>query len=48
MNWKHILWSVIKAVFRLLLKLAVICFYILSSLLEVILRNINEYIKRRL
>ena len=46
MNWKAILWNMIKAVATLLFKMLVLCFYIVSSLVEVLLKHINKYIKR--
>lgn len=48
MKWKAALWSIVKAVAILCFKILVICFYIVSSLMEVLLKHINEYIKRRL
>lgn len=48
MNWKHVIWTIIKAVALLCFKIVVVCFYIVSSLVEVLLKHINEYIKRKL
>ena len=48
MNWKRSLWAFTKAAFTLLLKILLLCVYLVSSLVEVILKNINEYLKRNL
>ncbi len=48
MNWKKILWGIAKSVFILLFKILLLCVYLVSSLIEVILKNTNEYLKRHL
>lgn len=48
MNWKRILWSVTKAVFKLLWKITLLCVFLASSLTETILKNLNEYLKRNI
>lgn len=48
MNFKRNIWTIIKAVLQLLLKMVAICFYLVSSLVEVTLKNINQYIKRKI
>lgn len=48
MNWKHNLWAIVKAVFTLLLKITLLCIFLVSSLIEVILKNTNEYLKRHI
>lgn len=48
MNWKRILWNIAKSVFILLFKILLLCTYLVSSLIEVILKNTNEYLKRHL
>jgi len=48
MNRKNRLWQILRAVSGLLFKIIVLCFYIVSSLVEIILKNLNQYIKQKL